>query len=393
MNRHVIRGRGPNRGKYLRQRYSRKLNKTVTTWTPKQAHAWRCDAVPSEIDGYLVKLTALRAIMARVDDLRAFIRDHAAGADARLSSHWVHGACEIDGLDCDEATDFCHDCCEAKVAEIVAAHPKEAEDVGICVDGGWGSESDSAAFCETCGAKLDDSLTEYGADEEISALTGECAPGFDDPNGWDDLCNAMDRLDEDDPRWRAIARVVDAAAAAEREHDAAVAAFSALPGMAEARTGLLDVLGARLPQKATEPSYRLWDEFQTWMVVRHDETPETEATEKHLFKEAIRFLGFCGIRAYMTNGGMGMAAAPHGTYYWPFIVETEQHRLWKDVDMEAGRTVGLRCLDSDDAPGRDANPLKLDETDAARSRAWDDGFLVGLHEADKARHAQNKGDS
>ena len=51
------------------------------------------------------------------------------------------------------------------------------------------------------------------------------------------------------------------------------------------------------------------------------------------------------------------------------------------IDLAAGRVVGLACLASDDAPGRDANPFAHDGPDAPRARAWDDGFLIGLHEA------------
>lgn len=387
----LVKGRGKYRGKYLRQRYSRKLNRAVTRWVRAQRRATRFDGqytsgydhtkrTADKVNGYLVKLIAPRSIVA--EDLMVYIREHAARAEEPLDAYWIHGAGQIAGVSCDEATNFCHDCCVAKVEEIVAVHPKEAARVGLCVDGGWSMEHDSTPFCETCGAKLDGSLTDYGTDEELSVLTNYAAPSFDEPNGWAALADAIEGIDDDDTRWRKIARVVAAAQKEEREAADAAAALTATPGMAATRSALLSILGARQVQKAPEPSFRLWDEFQTWFAVPRGE--RSEEIEKRLFKEAKRFLGFCGIRAYMTNGGMGMAEAPHGTYYWPFIVETEQRRLWQDHDLEAGRSIGRACLESDDAPGRDANPFKDAGYDTPRARAWDDGFLLGLHEAERA---------
>ena len=215
----------------------------------------------------------------------------------------------------------------------------------------------------------------------IETLTGDCAPAFNEAHGWRELEDALVNVANDDPRWRKVAAVVDAAKIEEQIAADTAAAFSAVLGMSEARASLVSLLAARAVQKAPEPSYLLWNEFQAWMLVRFDKTPEVKATEKRLFKEAISFLGFCGIKAYMTNGGMGMAEAPHGTYYWPYIVETEQRKLWNDADLAAGRVVGLARLMSGGAPSRDANPFTLNGPDASRSRAWDDGFLLGLHEA------------
>lgn len=377
MNRHVIKGRGPNRGKYLC--YARVAGlppESGYVWLPEQRKAARWDderlrgetfvtLLAREHNGYFVKVTASRATIARVDELRAFIREHAAGADEKLACYWFAGELDLP----DASVEYCRDCAEKIVDKLYGADPKgfaehfddceTAEDrYNVAIDGGSDIEHDSTPYCETCGATLRGNLTESGADDEIEAYTGDCVPGFDKPNDWDRLDDALVNVSNDDPRWRAVARVVDAATIAEREHETRVAAFSARTGMAEARTGLLDLLAARAVQKAPEPSFRLWDEFQAWMPVRRDGTPETEATEKCLFKEAIRFLGFCGIRAYMTNGGMGMADAPHGTYYWPFIVETEQRRLWKDADLEAGRVVGRACLVSDDAPRPRQQPVQ-----------------------------------
>jgi hypothetical protein len=44
-------------------------------------------------------------------------------------------------------------------------HKKE-----FCIDGGWGSEEESAAFCIGCGAPLAYSLTDYGVEQELEAF-------------------------------------------------------------------------------------------------------------------------------------------------------------------------------------------------------------------------------
>ena len=405
MDRHVIKGRGANRGKYLcwaRQAPTEKATEDGFVWLPEQRKACRWEepgyscrtwATNRAVlhNGYFVKLVAPKTLTkAVVRELRAFIARHAAGTEGERACYWFDGSFH------DAGENFCRECAEKLVDEKFAADPKRFEELyGECedddarycaaIDGGYGGEHDSPPRCETCGADLVGSLTDYGSDEEIDALTGDIAPTFDYAHGWKELDDALVNVSDDDPRWRKIAKVVDAAKAAEQRAADAAAALAATPGMPEARGGFLALLAARQEQKAPEPSYRMWDEFQAWMLVRHNETPETIAAEKRLFKEAVSFLRFCGIRAYMTNGGMGMAEASHGAYYWPFIVEEEQRKLWKDVDMAAGRVVGLACLDSDAAPGRDDNPFALDGPDAPRARAWDGGFLVGLHEASIAR--------
>lgn len=392
-DRHVFKGRGVNRGKYLREAYDRSAQKVVVTWEEKQSRGSRYtpDSRGSYqtnklavLNGYLVKLVAPKSITAQVPDMQDFIAAHSAGATRAIDDHWFGGDFH------DAGEDFCWECAKKLVDKKYAADPKafehydcetEEERYHAVIDGGFDIDHDSPPRCATCDAKLSGFLTEYGADEELEALTDYAAPTFDDCEGWDALSLALINVSDNDPRWRKIAKVIEAARKAEQELAAAQAAFAATPGMAEQRGGFLALLAARAEQKAPEPSFRLWDEFQAWMLVRHDETQETKATEKRLAKEAIVFLGHCGISAYMTNGGMVMAEAAHGTYYWPFIVETEQRKLWKDVDLAAGREVGLACLASDDAPGRDANPFERGGPDAPRARAWDDGFLVGLHEA------------
>jgi len=99
------------------------------------------------------------------DFIREYIAERAAGASLAVPCHWIHGANDLDELDCDEGTNFCCECAEAKIAEFVAAHPDLADEISL--DGGWGTDHDSAPFCDTCGAKLLGSLTDYGARCEL----------------------------------------------------------------------------------------------------------------------------------------------------------------------------------------------------------------------------------
>jgi hypothetical protein len=85
-----------------------------------------------------------------ISDLQKLISPCAEKYDV-VPEHWIHGW--------DEGLSFCFECAEKKVAELLAAEPGE----GYMVDGGWGSEGDSEAFCETCTRALDNSFTDYAA--------------------------------------------------------------------------------------------------------------------------------------------------------------------------------------------------------------------------------------
>lgn len=86
-----------------------------------------------------------------LSDLQRLISPCAAKYDV-VPEHWIHGW--------DEGLSFCFECAEKKVAELLAAEP----DDDYLVDGGWGSEGDSEAFCETCTRALDNSFTDYAAE-------------------------------------------------------------------------------------------------------------------------------------------------------------------------------------------------------------------------------------
>lgn len=73
-----------------------------------------------------------------------------------VPEHWIHGA--------DEGLSYCHECALKEVAKLLESNPTGE----YSVDGGWGGEGDSTPFCEGCGARLENSLTDYGAEEEFN---------------------------------------------------------------------------------------------------------------------------------------------------------------------------------------------------------------------------------
>ncbi len=218
MSTFVIKGRGANRGKYLHWlRPSRGAGLRVL-WTRKQSAATRFGRHPEanrearDLGGYVVRLVAPKDIGARLPELRAVIRERAAEASEALDCHWVSGD--------DEAPDYCLACCEKEVARVRAdrvAAGEDAEEVEdeIRVGGGYRTDHDSPPHCCECGAKLDGSLTDYGSDEEIDAYIGKDRRLLTSPDDWEALETALENLFDNDPRWRAIAKVVDAASAAQ----------------------------------------------------------------------------------------------------------------------------------------------------------------------------------
>jgi hypothetical protein len=387
VNRHVIKGRGENRGKYLCYAHVVGLSTDAGyAWRPEQRKAarWRAPGygethekrVAREHNGYFVKLVASRLPVA---ELRRFISAHAAGAAERLACHW------FDGDFHDASEDFCRDCAEKLVDEKFAADPKRFEDLyGECedaeeryseaIDGGYRTEHDSRPSCATCGAPLDGSLTDYGVGEEIEAMTADANLRFDDAESWEVLHNALIDVPDDDPRWRKIARTVEAARKEEAEHRARQSAIAAAPGMPEARTALLDLLSARAGQKAPEPSFRSWEELKAYLRIPFEErdraTGEVRDLERRLFKEAEAFAKLLG---YRWRGES--IEAPYGTYWWPFVVQVEQYKLWRPPAFEEGRAYMLHPCPSGDPEWphrRDANPYPegSDEHDA-----WDAGYI------------------
>lgn len=236
MNRHVIKGRGENRGKYLCWGRMAPLEKATAdgfVWLPEQSKAmrWKDPQYSGQTwaterarlhNGYFVKLVGPAALTSElVDELRAFIARHATGAKEELACYWFDNDLH------DAGEEFCRDCAEKLVDEKYAADPKRFEELyGECetdeeryraaIDGGFDIDHDSTPFCESCKEKLSGHLTEYGADQEIEALTTDCAPAFGSVEGWSDLDHAIVNMSDDDPRWRKIASVVAAAQKQER---------------------------------------------------------------------------------------------------------------------------------------------------------------------------------
>lgn len=320
----VIKGRGENRGKYLQRRWPHGLMKPrVTTWVEKQSKAERFDwheaerLLRYEIDGYKVELTAPAAILGRVEELKDFITVHAARAQVELDCHWVGGR--------DDGAEYCYDCCEEEVRKLRRENPEEAADIEI--DGGPSTDHDSQPFCNTCGAKLTGSLTEHGVGAELAHFL-ENPPDFDSPEEWAEVEKAVMNLSDRDPRWKEIARWVDAAAEVERKHKEHLAQLAAAPGMKETRAALLGLLTARQEQVKAEPSFRLWAELQRYKLLpvekRWNPKRSIRLWGKRLRAEAESFLGLLG---YSLSGRW--VKTPYGERHWEHAVETEQHRLWR----------------------------------------------------------------
>lgn len=290
------------------------------------------------------------------DQLRMWIDEFAVGATETLACYWIYG--------CDAGYNYCLDCCEAKVAEMKAKNPK----ADVSVDGGWDTEHDSPPFCEPCGARLSGTLTDYGVDQEMDHFI-EYWPKIDHHDSWAQLGEALADLDEEDERWKVVRKMVRAALQ-ERERRAAVLAeLAAQPGMTDARTNLLNVLVARARQIFHEPSYRLWNDLQRWHSLpfkvrnprRGEPKPPIAALEKRLRKEADRFAEILGYRW----GARNYIAAPYGTYYWPFVIEIEQYKLWRPVEFCEGEAHGLN------RPHDDGNPYP---EGSEKNRMWWCGY-------------------
>lgn len=233
-DRHVIKGRGVNRGKYLcRAQMAPDVAPTPDgfVWTANQRKACRLDSprryatyvtrLDSEHNGYIVKLIASKAIIARVAELKHYIEARANGATKPTPCYW------FDDAPFDTFPLYCWECATKVVDEVYAKTPDEfdrvfrpcldAEDrhnAAIC--GGYSRDHDSPPMCDVCDAKLEGTLTEYGADQEIAWLIGKGALDPSDSDDWAALNVAISDLENDDPRWRTIAKVVDAAKAQEK---------------------------------------------------------------------------------------------------------------------------------------------------------------------------------
>jgi hypothetical protein len=215
MSAYVVKGRGPSRGKYLRREWRR--GHYVATWVESQRRADRHDNHPNatgaarEYGGYVVRIVLPRAAAARRGAMAALIEERATDASPRNGfAHYVDGTSEVRGLDFDGATEFCGDCAKKKAAK--------AKRLGAdaSVQGGFGGEEHyDPPFCRACDGLLEGGPSQRGADEMLRALAEECSEYMNGPDGWADLAWACEALSDDDLRWRKVARIVDAASAAQ----------------------------------------------------------------------------------------------------------------------------------------------------------------------------------
>lgn len=99
----------------------------------------------------------------------------AEGVTAEAFKEWLRpvaakakteNLCWINTASGDLGEEYCRDCADVKLAELIAAG---ADPNDTHVDGGWGGgESDSSERCETCGIILESSLTDYAVEEELA---------------------------------------------------------------------------------------------------------------------------------------------------------------------------------------------------------------------------------
>ena len=114
--------------------------------------------------------------------LMAYIEKCAQGADPRqrvADDAWIHGASGVrwrkgDKLYCDDGTEFCPPCAEKRLAAILKRYPKYKNELTIGISNC--QEHDGPPLCSVCGTKLMCTLTDYGFESELEALTTYAVP-------------------------------------------------------------------------------------------------------------------------------------------------------------------------------------------------------------------------
>ena len=86
--------------------------------------------------------------------LEKLFDDGAARVD-EWPEHWINGA--------DEGISYCYECAGKEVERLTKENPGDE----YFIDGGWGTEGDSQAYCETCGHILDNSFTQCACRGEV----------------------------------------------------------------------------------------------------------------------------------------------------------------------------------------------------------------------------------
>jgi hypothetical protein len=117
--------------------------------------------------------------------------------------------------------------------------------------------------------------------------------------------------------------------------------------------------------------------MRAWRALDREKSatgPEAKALERRLVAEAKSFASCLGFGAYW-HGGLLIIKAPYGEYYWPFVVEIEQYRLWNPPAFQEGVAYVRATCPSGDPEWphhRDANPYPADDV---RHHQWDAGFM------------------
>jgi hypothetical protein len=114
------------------------------------------------------------------------------------SHYWIQGD--------DEFGSYCYDHAQEKITEL----EKEFPDDEFQLDGGWRIDSDSQAFCETCGIALDNGFTDYCSRTEIEHFEEN---GFDYTNPSDcysltQILNSFEGTDEEDRIYKLATSIV-----------------------------------------------------------------------------------------------------------------------------------------------------------------------------------------
>jgi hypothetical protein len=295
------------------------------------------------------------------DDALSYIIGRTTGATEALPCHWIN--CEEDDWTHDAGTNFCRECAESVIEEYREDRPDLDED-GVRLDGGWATEHDSTPFCEICGDKLDGFLTDYGVERELEHFEDQHPRS---PDGWQELYEAVNSLDEDHACWQWVGKLVRRAQIEDCRRELRAAKLAARPGMAEARGGLLALLSARVAAQAHKPSFRLWAEMHEYMALKvgeRDLTPQLRARERRLRREAEMFLGNLGYRW----GALDCFNTPYGCYFWPFVVMCEQYRLWGTAAFHEGVAARKRRR-KNEAPYPDGS---------AEREAWESGYRCAV---------------
>lgn len=80
---------------------------------------------------------------------------HAQRKISPVPEHWIGGA--------DEGLSYCRPCGEKEIKNLEKKNPGKE----YTLDGGYRTEGDGQAFCETCRCHLDNSFTGYGCESEL----------------------------------------------------------------------------------------------------------------------------------------------------------------------------------------------------------------------------------